>query len=60
MTLRSLTSTSVPLTYALPDYVAIHQRVFGFQQAEMSCQSIQRTRDSLLSNLLRGQSEQGE
>lgn len=52
MTLRSLTSTSVPLTYALPDYVAIHQRVFGFQQAKMSRLGIQWTRDSFLSQYL--------
>lgn len=44
MTLRSPTSTTVPLTYALPDYVAIHQCGFGFQHAEMSCQGIQWTR----------------
>ena len=36
MTLGSPTSTSVLLTYALPDYVAIHQPVFGFQRARAS------------------------
>lgn len=43
MTPGSPASTSVPGAYALPDYVAIHLRVFGSQPAakkKTSCQGI--------------------